>query len=51
MWAMEGSVPVTIHRRARHDPRDHKFLIMFAALAVAYCLFAPMIGNFLGSFF
>jgi hypothetical protein len=51
MWAMEGRVTVAVHRRARHDPRDHKLLIVFAALAVAYCLCAPLIGNLVGKFF
>jgi hypothetical protein len=42
---------VSVHRRARHDPRDHKLLIAFAALAVGYCLCAPLIGDFLGGLF
>ncbi|MFL5236879.1 MAG: hypothetical protein ACJ8EL_04640 [Rhizomicrobium sp.] len=49
--AIEERVTVTLHRRARHDPRDHKLLIVFAVLAVAYCLCAPLLGNLIGRFF
>jgi hypothetical protein len=48
---MEGRTTVTVHRRTRPDPRDHKLLIVFAVLAVAYCLCAPLIGNLIGRFF
>ncbi|HSC19013.1 MAG TPA: hypothetical protein VLC74_08875 [Rhizomicrobium sp.] len=39
---------VSVHRRTRHDPRDHKLLIVCAALAVAYCLAVPFAANLLG---